>query len=1475
MLSSQVPGTGKTTIIAEICYQVALRGGRTLIASQANLAVDNALSRLNHNPVIRAVRKGKADSVSPEGEPFIETKVIGTWLTNTSSDCENRLVQKRETVKLFHQLLASSARFSDYLAVEETFEQEQQQLQDCRVSIELDYQAKVQSHELAVTTQQQIESLLAGLENLFTSASSVNWCEPVVIDLLTRLQPYRNEDTTLQNLTANVQTTRNLILELGLVHPELELLALAGWLYNNLPAKLAKVKIVLSYFRNVATAMAEAESSHQIFQHHSAKLTELEKNKQEILNFQKCLDFVENKVANLDSSVKIRSLEIFRELQTVSVIFADYVEAESIFYPTKKILQERRLAIDSDYQANIKSYKEAKDKERKTKFLKNDLDALLTKSPTVNWHKPEVINLLASLQQYINVDINVEDSAKRLEASVSVVNEIATEFGLNSPKHGLFGLAGWLQNVISAQLPLIRTSLSYANDAAIAMTDFNSATQTLIKNKNLITHLQEQSPKIVKERARLSEQLDKLKLRQSEIISAKNEIQEWSGTAYLKFHQVIQRCFEQEQNLTENLLQLLPRLIVMKIDNRKDIYLSWESSLRFGNTKLNYLINEHREGKEINKIAQSIDAMLEEAVILLNLDFRAFNDYVVTHPDNFIDYEVITSTLLQKIRILKDQTRETLREASKPPSFLDLGVEIFMGQSRKQSHQQRFELKFKKISKKCKEIVNSVQVKDIELISRQITEERIRGIVTSSEYFLNLTNAEINKEIQQIQSQLNELHNQEIQISQQISAAQNSTEKLRSEGKQKLNQISALLERLTELSIVPQSLRGLAAQNLKPSDINRISSQFSEQVNYYQSRLNKLEVLMPLVNPFTVLSNINSLITVDLDNCTELTKITYKQIQNSQNQLDEIDTQLQEHIQNLNTKRSQIKLEIAGLIHQLTRNFNGQTTGEADIDSQILVITEQVETSRREAETKLEKVIKLWEGIIRQLQCPPELQIFFNDCLQAPSSSLAKTPQLLDQVQIYENQISQIENLIPELNPFSVLSTIKNKVEIHLQQQQNLTDELFQERQKSQNQLDAIKTRLQQQVNQLQEERAWWQEYWAIIPDYLKPPVTPTGLFDLQLLRSVEAQFGTWKRELSIAEAYLNRYQNFLADWIVKLREPLEQDRNELKQIYLDNSNVVGITCSQSANRSFSEEFKSFDVVIIDEVSKCTPPELLIPALKAKKLVLVGDHRQLPPMLNAETLEEIAEELGSTREDLNYLEKSLFKIQFEGANESIKKMLTTQYRMHPIIMGAINQFYDNRLECGLFDADKQRAHHLGGELINEPHHLMWIKTPIEREFQEQLDGTSFVNEKEVEVMTKLCEQMERAWLPKIQQGHPRKEVGIITFYGRQLKLIEDQIKPQSFPSLHIRTGTVDRFQGMERQVIIVSMVRNNSQGNVGFAKKPERINVAFSRAQELLIIVGCHSLFTQQPGTVGSMYSNISNIVRLHGGFINVSDILC
>lgn len=1078
------PGTGKTTVIAEICYQVALRGGRTLIASQANLAVDNALSRLEHNPVIRAVRKGRRGSVGPEGEPFLEDRVIGTWLKNTSADCEKGLSKRLGTVRMFRQLLASSERFAAYLEAEETFEPKRTRLQDHITVLESDYSAKVSTHKEASSKQREVESLNTDLDVLLKSAPSVNWCEPASIDLLARLKPYASGDS-VRNFGVNIRE---------------------------------------------ATALA-------------------------------------------------------------------------------------------------------------------------------------------------------------------------TKLGMVPPARGSFGLAAWLRDSVPAWIAQVRTAIAYALDAATAMADANSAAQLYTQNSNSLARLRQKNQQLLEAQPSLQQEIENLRSRQSKLSLAMSELEEWSSTAYLRLYETLNQSFQERQRFTDEFIPLPLQLstIAQEIGST---HAPWESYRKRASVEVGRLIVKHREWEEVSKLERRIYSLLVQ--VPDELATQSLSEDTISKAINALGIHGLgPMPALEKLRQL---TRRTIEEVNHSPGLWSWTAEKLSGHSRLYCAAAKLEA----IRRQYKVIVQRAKPTTIEPTLRRITDETVNGIVTSALKWLNEVQSETEQRLQQLEQKLNELRRLAVDLEQQISVAQRQAETSRSEAKQTFSRVIGLLQELTHLSQIPEKLRILAEQYPRtPAELQDQAAQISAQVHSWESSTNQLETLMTSLDPFAVLLTIRNLIGVDLSTRTAVTETALRQLRESQNKLHE------------------------------------------------------------------------------------------------------------------------------------------------------------------------IKAQLQQQLERLNAERAWWQSAWAAIPDRLKPVVPSTGLFNLDFLGGIRDQFHFWQQELAKEEAYLNRYQHLVSDWIAKLHNPLEQDRNELRRIYLDNANVIGITCSQSASRDFSEEFKSFDVVIIDEVSKCIPPELLIPALKAKKLVLVGDHRQLPPMLDNNALEDIAEELGSTKEELSFLEESLFKSQFEVAGEGIKKMLNTQYRMHPSIMGAINQFYDNRLECGLFDADKQRAHHLTGSIIKENHHLIWVQMPVEHSFKEQKDGTSFVNVKEIEVIATLCQQMEEAWFPKISQGEPRKEIGIITFYGRQLKLIEDRIDAGLFPSLHIRTGTVDRFQGMERQVVIVSMVRNNDQQQVGFAKKPERVNVAFSRAQELLVIVGCHSLFTQQRGRVGSMYSNVSNVVRLHGGFVNVSDILC
>jgi hypothetical protein len=1465
------PGTGKTTVIAEICYQVALRGGRTLIASQANLAVDNALSRLQHNPAIRAVRKGNKNSVGIEGEPFLEENVVKTWLQNTSADCEQRLNEKLELAKILGQLLASSEQFATYHITEEKFQAEQKQLIADKEILETNYEDKLNAHAIAKEKQEEIELLFRNLDVILTSVPSINWNETTVVSCLTGLTPYTDRDDSVKQLAIDVDNVTILVREIGLVLPERDLFGLAGWLQNNIPIKLAESHLVLDRAKNAESAMVEANFAWQTCQQNLAKESELKQEQQQISNtiqnqqqqittLQECSDVVKNIISELNLSIKPYSLQVFGESQSLSVRFADYVQTESKVNSQQKLLEESKVTIELDYQAKTKNFQEAEEKKREIEFLKTDLDAFVCKASAVNWYEPEVINLLARLQPYINK----ETSAQELTKNVAVAREIAIEFGILPPEHQLFGMAGWLHKAIPAQLPSIRTALSYGQDAASAMVEVDSAAQTLMKNKNLIAQLQSEKPKITEKQTEFQKELNSLNLQKSKIELAIGNLYEWSGTASLKLYEAINRCFQQQQSLTEHSLQL-PFCLVESVNINRANSTPWESYLRSGNNKLSKLMTQYSEWEEVSKIARSIDLMLEEGKNLLNVNNQSFSNNIAHEFCDFISQQLNSSNPLQAIQKLQNRTQKTLVQIQQRLGTWNQHYQFINYQERR----GLLGAELQAIAKCCNAIVRKNKPKELEPIFKQIVDETINGIFNSSQQFLDRTNAEINQKIQQIKTRLNEIENDELRISKQIAAAQELVEKVRNEGKHKFNQVLTLLGQMNKLPILPEPLASIAKQDLQPSDVRRLTPQFLGQVNYYQNRFDHLEALIPQLNPFRVLSNINGLITDNLNSCRENSESLSQEIKNARHQLNKINIQLEQNLENLKAQRSQVKFEIEELLDQLVEQLNEQTRLEADIHRQILITKEQVETSKSEAEFKLETVIKLWQEIRESSQLLPQSHTFFNKCLQTPDVGIADASQLLLLVQTYENQIAQIENLIPELNPFPVLSKIKSKIEVNLQQQQKITVEASKQLQDSQDQLDEIKTQLQQHLDNIKEERYWWQEYWQTIPEHLKPEEEFTDLLELNFLRRFKLQFEVWQQQLGVTEAYLNRYQALISDWIEGLKNPSEQNRHELKRIYLDNANVIGITCSQSAKRNFSKEFESFDVIIIDEVSKCTPPELLIPALKAKKLVLVGDHRQLPPMLNDDTIEEIAEELGTTTEELNYLKESLFKNLFESAPESIKKMLTIQYRMHPQIMGAINQFYEDDLECGLTNPDEQRSHNLANSNIKDNNHIAWIKTPQQSEFREQQIGTSLTNEKEIEIIENICQKFEKSWSVRVKQGQPRKEIGIITFYGRQLKLIESRIDPKKFPSLHIRTGTVDRFQGMERQVIIVSMVRNNNRKNIGFAKTPERVNVAFSRAQELLVIVGCHSLFTQFP-----IYSKVAHIVNLHGGLIDVYYIL-
>lgn len=367
-------------------------------------------------------------------------------------------------------------------------------------------------------------------------------------------------------------------------------------------------------------------------------------------------------------------------------------------------------------------------------------------------------------------------------------------------------------------------------------------------------------------------------------------------------------------------------------------------------------------------------------------------------------------------------------------------------------------------------------------------------------------------------------------------------------------------------------------------------------------------------------------------------------------------------------------------------------------------------------------------------------------------------------------------------------------------------------------------------------------------------------------------------------------WEPLMQEWVRDLKNPAssQADWEHYKDVFVPQCNVVAITCNEREQTLEDSGQVSFDVAIIDEVSKATPLEMLLPLMRARRAVLVGDHRQLPPLFQegteAQTFSDVVDEAEDdeeenrtslTRHNLQRFEKmvtaSLFKSHFESADESIRERLEIQFRMHPQIMSMINHFYENRLSCGLQNPDEQRAHGLilldkdGHSVVSADDHVLWVDTSrnlkdqIHKEDADANGRPMRSNRLEADLIAHTLLQLEKQCAAAGYSPKNRRRIGVVSFYARQCRLIRDairKVKPSGrFDCLDVEINTVIRYQGKEKPIILVSLVRNDgfdpsrsatavrkrsSKANVA---RYEFINVAFSRAQELLIVFGARSMY--------------------------------
>ena len=312
------------------------------------------------------------------------------------------------------------------------------------------------------------------------------------------------------------------------------------------------------------------------------------------------------------------------------------------------------------------------------------------------------------------------------------------------------------------------------------------------------------------------------------------------------------------------------------------------------------------------------------------------------------------------------------------------------------------------------------------------------------------------------------------------------------------------------------------------------------------------------------------------------------------------------------------------------------------------------------------------------------------------------------------------------------------------------------------------------------------------------------------------------------------------------------------------SARVVAATCVFSANlfkgdlsKGASESETSFDWAIIDEAGRATVPEILVPIVRSERTILVGDERQLPPMVDA----LIMQGSGSSSED-HTLDTSLFQSLIEQAEESTQEYiasLRTQYRMQPAIGSLVSAvFYKGKLENGNLPPSRWRAF----DWMPAP--VTWLSTSSLPNRAESRSGESFANAAEADTVLQLLDKMEA----KCRERRRRPTVGVITGYSAQVERLITQIDPtdrSKWRNLEIEIATVDSFQGRECDVVVYSTVRSNRNSTIGFLKDYRRINVALSRARDLLVIVGDD--FMMENATMGpnlNPFASVLNHIRSH-----------
>lgn len=283
----------------------------------------------------------------------------------------------------------------------------------------------------------------------------------------------------------------------------------------------------------------------------------------------------------------------------------------------------------------------------------------------------------------------------------------------------------------------------------------------------------------------------------------------------------------------------------------------------------------------------------------------------------------------------------------------------------------------------------------------------------------------------------------------------------------------------------------------------------------------------------------------------------------------------------------------------------------------------------------------------------------------------------------------------------------------------------------------------------------------------------------------------------------------------------MEQQTTDL---IVDNADVVA--CTLVASRNEEIRTRVFDTVVIDEAGQALDPAMCIPLQRAQRVILAGDPFQLPPtVLDAEA--------GRMGLSTTMLDRAI-KAHPQGV-----ALLTEQYRMNHVIMSYSNStFYQGKVTSHTSVEDRTLPE---GAALHES--MMIVDTSGRGWDEEPGEGSeSLANPGEARCAVTLFEDLVQ------HTGHESWSVGIISPYRGQVRLLQTMLNDNHRSAVALLdVDTVDSFQGSECDVIIISLVRSNTEQDIGFLKDIRRMNVAMTRARRKLIIIGDGSTIAAHP----------------------------